>query len=452
MDTAFRYWQLVRLDSSGRCYTQVIALVQTWLQTTFANLITDPATSDRQLQEALLAIHQTQKGDADLALLSLRCYISHQIRAICLHLASQFGDTYGFTASDLFPLVLDDEGQPSPSYRPLSLSILESYDPSRAQLNTWVSRLVKNHPELNRALLERGLYRASDWAILNDTTLEQLQRILRHYHQCSDAEITAAVNLLTQYQAVYRQDRLKQRQTGRVGRCQPPTPEQLQQIDPQQSAPVVLAQLKTLAAQLRQYRIHARGGNPIPYGSEEIDWDRYLDEQPGPSSESEEDETAFLENYQQALRQCLDGVLTEAIRANMARLQKRTPPKDQDYVRGLQLFHCEGLSTTQLAPQLGLTTQVQVTRLLELKRLRSDVRLLLIPQLQERVRAEALDYISAERLKQIDQTLEHLLTETVDQIIDEATSEAKIPHGRTAKSLFAQQLCQTIHQFIVGHG
>jgi hypothetical protein len=222
-------------------------------------------------------------------------------------------------------------------------------------------------------------------------------------------------------------------------------------MDSQRSPRVVLSLLKQLASQLRQYRIHARSGNPVPYGGDGLDWDRYLDGQEDISKDADDEQFAFLEAYQQALHQCLNSVLAEAIRTNMTKLQKRKPPKDQAYVLGLQLFHCEGLSMTKMAPQIGLPSQVEATRLLQLKRLRGEVRSLLIPKLQERVRAEALDFISADRLKQIDQTLEHLLTERVDQIVDDAAREAQMPQGRTAKSLFAHQLCQTIHQFIVGH-
>jgi hypothetical protein len=448
METASRYWQLIRLDNSGRCYAQVIARVKTWLQTSFADQINDPVTTDRQLQEALLAVYKANQDDSELALLSLRCYISHQIRKVCEQLANQFGGNYGFSAADLYPLVLDDDGRSSCNYKCLSLKILDAYDASKAQLNTWTTRLVKNHPEIYQALLERGLYRISDWAILNDTNPDQLQRILQQYHRCGDAEITLAVHLLNRYQAVYSLDRLH---SGKTGRCQPPTSEQLERMEPQRSPRVVLSLLKQLASQLRQYRIHARSGNPVPYGGDGLDWERYLDGQEPTPADGDDEQQAFLTAYQQALQQCLDTVLAEAIRTNMGRLQKRKPPKDKAYVKGLRLFHCEGVPMAKMAPQIGLPRQEEVTRLLQLKRLRGDVRSLLIPKLQERVRAEALDFISADRLKQIDQTLEHLLTERVDQIVNDAAREAQSPKARPAKSLFAHQLCQTIHQFIVGH-
>ncbi|NER83336.1 MAG: hypothetical protein F6K42_28050, partial [Leptolyngbya sp. SIO1D8] len=206
-----------------------------------------------------------------------------------------------------------------------------------------------------------------------------------------------------------------------------------------------------LATQLRQYRIHVRSGNPNPYKGDEIDWEQRLpDETGGSLVEAEEKQDAFLKAYRQALRDCLDGVLAEAISTQMTKLQKRQPPKDQAYVQGLHLFHCKGLPMGKLAAQIGLSSQVQVNRLLQLKRLRADVRHLLIPQLQAQVRAEALNYISADRLKLLDQTLAHLLTERVDQMIDDAAREAQIPKGRTANSVFSHQLCQTIHQFIAG--
>lgn len=449
METASRYWQLIRLHSSGRCQTQTMGEVQSWILRTYKDLPSDQQAANRHLQSTLFDLYRGQQAQAKLAQLSLRCYISHQIRYVCVQLANQFGETYGFNAADLFPLVLDDDGQLSSSYRSLGVDILETYDPTKAQLGTWVTQRVKSHPDLDRALLERGLYRASDWAILNDTTVEQLQRILRQYHLCSETEVTLASQLLSQYHRVYRQDRLSQRKTSRGRRCATPTLEQLARIDNQRSPNSVLAHLKLVAAQLRQYRTHVRGGNPIPYRGDEVNWERVSpDLQEGHLEDTEDGQNAFLEAYRQAVSQCLDNVLAQTIRAQIAKLAKRQPAKARAYVQGLHLFHCQGLSMGKLAVQVGLTSQVQVNRLLQLKRLRAEVRHQLIPQLQARVQAKALDFVSADQLQEIDRTLEHLLTERVDEIIDEATKEAQIPQGRTAKSVFAHQLCQTIHQFM----
>lgn len=449
METAFRYWQLMRLASSGHCQSEVLPQVQTWLQATFGEVVEDTAIADQQLQPALVALYQRQETSAELAQLSLRCYISHQIRYVCLQLVNQFGATYGFTAADVLPLVLQDDGKTGGNYRPFSLDILDSYDPNKAQLKTWIARRVKTHPDLDKALLERGLYRASDWSILNDTRVEQLQRILRQYHLCSDAEVAAASQLLQQYHRVYRVHRIQLRQAGKGGRCQPPTSAQLARIDAQRSAQVVMAQLKTLATQLRAYRIHVRGGNPVAFEGEPIDWQSLADGASSDHSETEAGEGQFLSGYRKALSDCLAGALQQVLQTNVVKLRQRQPPKDTAYIEGLRLFHCEGVSMGKLAGQIGLSSQVQVNRLLQLKRLRAETRHVLLPQLQQRVQAEALKYVSADQLRQIDQTLEQLLAEKVDHIIDEATKEAQIPQGRTAKSTFAHQLCQTIHHFTV---
>lgn len=100
-----------------------------------------------------------------------------------------------------------------------------------------------------------------------------------------------------------------------------------------------------------------------------------------------------------------------------------------------------------IAAQLGLSGQVQVTRLLKLNQLRDEVRPLLIPQLLACVQTEALNHITADQLRQIDQTLAHILSKEVDQIIQEEVDASFTRQGRT-KSLFAHRLCQTIHQFM----
>ena len=437
MDTLSRYWRLVRLNSAGHCQIQTIPSVKNWVAPTLADLIAAQSNPDVDLQKQLLEIWQAKQPHWLFAQLSLRCFITHQIRAVCYQLVNRFGETYGFGAPDLFPLVLDDEGQIEPKHRPFTLEILATYDAHRASLSTWANRLTHNHPDLSQALLERGLYRVSDWAILNDTRADQVQRILRDYHRCSEYEVRQAVELLNQYHQVCLRDRIQQRRAGRKGRCQPPTPEQLQQMNAQTSPKMLLAQLKTLAVQLRQYRIHARGGNPMPYQSEETDWENIADPRGGDAVESEDDQTKFLAAYRQALAGCLEEAIAAVIQANIAKLKKRQPPKDGAYLQGLHLFHCLGVSMGKAAPALGLTSQVQVNRLLQLKRLRADVRHQLIPQLQQTIRHQALAYVSADRLRQIDQTLEHLLTQEVDQVINAAKAEAQNPKARTTQSLFA---------------
>ncbi len=114
----------------------------------------------------------------------------------------------------------------------------------------------------------------SDWAILNDTKLRQLQRILAEFHHLSDAEIHLACILLGIYHAVYRRDRLEQRRNQlKSGQakikavCLPPTLSQLHEIAERVNAETalnlepeeVITQLEFLAKRLRQYRDYIEG-------------------------------------------------------------------------------------------------------------------------------------------------------------------------------------------------
>ncbi len=445
MDNAFYYWQLMRLRSSGQSQIQVNLEVQAWLQERFPQVLLDPDYPDSQLQQQLWSCWRGQEQDADLAELSLRCFISHQIHQACLTLAQRYREHYGLSLRELWAVVLDDEGKCSPVYRPFSLEILESYDPNQSSLSTWTRQLTYNHPELNRLLLERGIYRASDWAILNDTNVDQLQRILQDYHLCSQNEIDQALKLLQQYQAVYRRDRLWQRRLGHRGHCQPPTEEQLQQMYPTVSSAVVLKRLKHLASQLREYRVHVRGGNPRFYQpQDEQELETLVGQQPGNWGTIEDESEGFLSAYRQALKETLAGAIAQVLKANLERLRRRKQGRDRAYLEALHLSQCQGLSMTEIAPKIGLTSQVQVTRLLNLKRLRAEVRHLLISQLYQRLTQEALKYIPIERLHAIDQTLETLLTELVDEMIAESAAQTQAAKPCQQASRFNVALCHAI--------
>lgn len=450
MDNIFRYWQLVRLTSAGQPQTLEMATVKPWIEATYADVLLDVEGADSKLQKALLAAWQEQTEGYELAQMSLRCWISHQIRNSCVSLARRYGDRHGFEPADLFPLVLDDDGHTHSTYRPLSLKILDSFDPTKASLSTWCGRLTKSHPALTRLLLEKGIYLASDWAILNDTNLDQVQRILRDYHLCSDFEVDQAVGLLERYQGIYQRDRILQRQAGQTGRCPEPTPEQLKQMVPSLSPKTVKAQLKQLASQLRQYRIHVRSGNPRIYQTQD---DGELERIVGAANttlDSEDDAATFLHRYREALEQLLGQTIAQTIAANLARLDSRNPPQNQAYIQGLHLRLCEGVTMAKIASHIGLSSQVQVTRLLNLKRLRSDVRHQLIPSLAAAVRQDVAEMVSADRLRDLDTTLETLLAEQIDTLMADAAAEAQTPKPRLVKSLFAHRLCTEIHAFMTG--
>ena len=201
------YWHLQKLDSTGQSRRQPLEAAYQWLHQQAPTIVEASEDEVRLWQARLLG--DWRQGQQALALLCLRCVVSHAILRTCLQFVSQFGDYYQFRDTDLLPFVLDDEGKPLGTYQPLGVHIVETYTPGRASLEGWAAHLTRNHSELNQFLIERGLYRVSDWAILNDTRPGQLPKILGEFHRFTEAEIAAATTLLSHYHGVYRRDRLQ---------------------------------------------------------------------------------------------------------------------------------------------------------------------------------------------------------------------------------------------------
>jgi hypothetical protein len=437
--------------------------VHDWFIHRFSTELSQASVAETAIQRVLVILGKAHHPDATLAQLSLRCFISHQIRKACLQLTRQFGHHYGFTVTELLPFVLDDDGRFATPYRPFAMEILETYDAQKAQLSTWAIRLTKNHGPLNEFLLERGLYRVSDWAILNDTTPQQLQRIFQDFHRCSASEMIAARNLLQRYHQVYRCDRNRQRPQKRQGlRCVPPTQQQLQQISPEQPPELVLAALQDIAEQLRQYRIYIRSGNAQVFQTV-IPFDDLKNFQPEdiPDVENinlihgEEDHLTFVKQYQADLEQCLQLALRQVLQRRLTVLKQRNLLRAQAYLEAVRLFHREGLSmaaiatqlTQQFAPQLHFHNQVQITRLLKLRHLRAEVREQMLKMAKTCVYQQVRHHVSGERLQAIRPMIDPIVTQAVDQIIAEAAAEAQTSNRRFPKSWFARQLCQVVQEF-----
>ncbi|NJR66284.1 MAG: hypothetical protein HC772_14690, partial [Leptolyngbyaceae cyanobacterium CRU_2_3] len=178
MGSPSRYWRLVKLDITGQRQVEEVADAKHFFQQQFVQFAGQFDVPDAFIQRQCVNLIRRVgniEGDrpAHLAEVCMRCFISNQIDGICQRLAMQFGSRHGFTHHDLLPYVLDDvvsvTRRSSSSYRSLATKILDSYDPDKAGLSTWVHRLVRGQDELEQFLLEQGVYLISDWAILNDT-------------------------------------------------------------------------------------------------------------------------------------------------------------------------------------------------------------------------------------------------------------------------------------------
>lgn len=465
MNTITRYWTLVRLDPGKGSRVDELLDVQAFFQQQVDSSLEQDTAIQRQLFD--LMQNSANHRDRTLAELCLRCFISHHIEQVCIQLETQFGEYYGFTRYDLFTFVLDDDGrkvlaisdqrlansqQPTAnSYELTASKILRTFDPDRAGLATWTMRLVKQHHELNAFLLEQGLCMLSDWAILNDTKPKKLRRVLTEFHQLTQAEVDQAVHLLESYHAVYRRDRILK---GQKGTCLDPTTAQLQEISDRLqphisrslSPDAVLARLTTLATRLRQYRISVGGGKPPSQSLDQADTP-LLDQLSQESLDSTDDNSQleFL-HYRQQFSNCLESVLHQVV-AN--RLQTLKSPKQQNFLAALKLFHCEQMTMSAIAKQIGLQAQYQVSRLLKLDELRADVRHWMLQCLRNSVKSTLLNYVEPDKLDRIDGQITTALEAQVDDLIQQEQSDSRTPKGYIAKSLFTQTLCQHLDTFFV---
>ncbi|MEM9485593.1 MAG: hypothetical protein AAGA83_18105 [Cyanobacteria bacterium P01_F01_bin.116] len=458
MESFSHYWQLAKITSSGRYYCKTFSNVQTWFIQCFLSELDD--VSDRHVQDALVERWHAGEADAAIAQLSLRCFISHHIYNTCRHLAQQFGQHYGFRTTDLLPYVLDDNGRLENTYRSFTLEILERYSLSKAKLSTWTTHLTKNHRSLNDFLLEQGLYRISNWAILNDTTCSQLDRIFHNFYQFPESERQAAQALLDRYHQVYRRDRNLKLQTRRQGaRCQSPTYEQLEKIAIDQPPTKVLTQLEDIATKLRQYRIYRRSGHVQTLGNvvfldamDNFSVENYMSVDASSHSNDTDEQQTFFQQYQRSLEECLQQAIHQALQQRIDQLQRSSELKAQAYIEAVRLFHQEGLSMGTIAtrlsqkfsPQLSFNSQVQITRLLKLKNLRAQIRQFTLDTIKTFVYQAAGQHTSAQRLTELKADIETILTQTIDQIIGEAAAEAQKPNRQNPQSRLNRTLCEVV--------
>jgi hypothetical protein len=436
-----RYWNLVRLAEGGDRRTQVLPAVKLWLEQGFSS-----GSEDSEIQRRLFDRAEPQ------AKLALRCFVSYQIGQVCQQLAAQFGPTHGFGMRDLLPYVLDDDGRDRTSYQPLSVKILSTFDPERASLTTWTMRLVKHHRELNQFLVECGVYLLSDWAILNDTTPVKLRRVLTEYQPTARVELDRAVELLEAYHGVYRGDRLLARQQGAKGSCPTPTGEQLDRMAGLLDLPSsqgILSRLQRLAQNLRQYRLATRGGamRTVSLDAKNPDEQSLGDRLAAKEADSGESNVGeFLAAYRREFGSALGLGLAQVVSQRQAKLK---PPKDGHFLVGMKLFHCQGMSMTDIAPQVGLQAQFQVSRLLNLKAFREDVRHALLMTLKGAVAGLAERFVESDRLLALDSQIEGALTTQVDALIQDASSQAQSPKDFASMSLFAKTLCEYLDRLEV---
>ncbi len=456
MDAAEKYWTFVELNSAGQRRIKTLSVVQVFVQQQFAGLTDATEMTHSQIQRQLVALMRSLPDAAQrqMASCSLRCFISNEIDRVCGELAMRFGQTGGFSKTELLVRVLDDvdifeplhladsaTGESSLKYQPLAARILQTFDPDQSQLSTWTKRLVTSHAELNRFLQkECGVYLASDWSILNGMTSERLRRLLRGQYLLTPEEVEPWCHLLEGYHAVYRSDRLLHRRSSRA-KCVPPTSEQvirivnyLAQVGLPGYAPQrVMWELQTLADKIRRCRTPKLETLDTP--------NQFSAEQLLPKQEEDTTHQEFLTRYRHEFQACLEQAICQVVSDRLTYHHQRRPPTDQPFLTALHLFHCQDRSMTEIAKEIGLQKQYQVSRLLGLKELRADIRQTVLLYLLNRVQALAADYVEGDRLKDLEQEIEAALRVLLDQIFEDARAAASTPQ-RAQPDLFTHCLCR----------
>lgn len=457
MEELSKYWKFVKINSAGDIQFEKMVTAQTYFQQQFGSSNETVEIADaaiiRQLWQQMRS-QQVDSFECGAAELCLRCYISRLIYWVCFDLGVRFGNDNDFSCEDLLPFVLDDEVNkqfsPKTSYKSLATSIIQTFDPTKGSLKTWVNRYVKQHPEVHKFLLQHGVFLISDWALLNDTNPKELQRIFTQMYQLADVEIQQSRELLISYHAVYREDRIQQRLRAKTLPCQPPTSEQLTRIVNNLRASTnctldneeVLSQLQIMAAKLREYRIAAKGGFISTVSINQPEIEPIVEDMLTNQTDTDTEQLEFIKLYQNQFIASLDLAISQVIQDFVSRLQRKKAFNKEAFIKGLHLFHCQGKSMSQIAPQIGLKKQYEVTRLLKLNELRADIRQKLLMILREKVIDIAKYFTNSERLQSLDKQVDIILDEQISGIIQEAESEVKNPvRNQPLRNLIARRIC-----------
>lgn len=457
MGTISKYWRQIKINSSGSRQIVEIPEVKHFFTSNFPEYLTVNDVPDPKIQHQLLIWMREENPEKNplFAERCLLCFISWQIEQVCQHLATNFGQNHGFTSKDLYPYVLTDNGKISSQKKQnydysFAQEILQSFDPNQGSLASWTTRKVKQHSELNSFLLECGVYLISDWALLNDTPPKQLEKICSTFYNLTTFETQEKLNILSSYHAIYRAQRRQQRLSKGGKKCLPPTIEQLQQIAElietktgQKVTPkTLMTKLQTLASQLREYRIAVRSGT-LPTIPLDTSNQKSLVNQIAISQETDiiDEQNEFLNNYRQQFLQSLDAAITKVTDMWIELLNRKKSSKMKQFIHGLHLYHCQGKSMTEIAENVGLKAQYQVTRLLKLKSFRSDIRQEMLIILQDKILEIAKNYTSIQSLKTLDKKIEVALDEQVNQLFEEAAAAGYISSNNSPENLFTKRVC-----------
>ncbi len=478
--TLSRYWKICRISlnslSSGYEYQQIPTAQEFMLLS---------MRSCEDTQAALLSMFDAKNSVVDNitranAGLCLRCYISEPILKACKKIDHLFGGEKSFTYQDFLRFALNDDGQslvildsaaktqfvlnrngeahPS-TYELFTVKVLQTFksdSATRMSLDNWTYLQTKQNPEIKEFLSEHGFKNLSDWALLNRTRPKQLERLSSRDR-----------NLIEVFHAVYRRDRLQQRQIrGQVSpkRCPDPSNTQLSEmlavlkqrgITINTSVELTKA-LKYAAIQLRQYDLWSYR-EPLEIQDPETgNYTPRTDLAYESISENDIEEREFLEFLHDQLQLTLSEVIESELRNCISRLEKSKKYASfaAKFIPGLQMYYGEGMSLKDIVPLLGMTSWDQTRRILNPGELLAKVREQTVQKLLDSILKKA----QSKGLTTITPPIDYLknLAEQIEVFADEevfqsAAQEIRSGKNRVMSSAYAQQLAirlNHIHQNI----
>lgn len=469
----WKYWIICRISLKNERVGYEYRLVPTgqeFFHKQLKVILNTANFQNKDVQAALLSHFHTKKSPGDAtsraqAGLCLRSYVSYPILKACQKIDNLFAGEKSFTYKDLLPFVLNDDGQTliildrdgktqlvlddngeakTTAYKFFTVEVLQTFKPnsqSSMSLENWAFFKTKQNPEIKDFLAEFGFQHLSDWALLNRARPKQIERLsVRSRH------------IVEIFHAVYRRDRLQQRQKG-LGKCPEPSSAQLQEmLKSLQERNVVInsgvelmKELKQVVTQLRQYDIWSYRE---PLEIQDPDTGGYTPRPDLPNdslNELDVEQRELLEFLHQQLRLALAGAIEQEICAAIKKLEKskKYAPLARQFVPGLRLYYCEAMSLKEIAPLLGMTSWDQARRILNPGDLLNKIRALTVQQLLDRTLEMARD----KGLTQIPPAPDYLktLAEQIEafadeEVFQEAVEEIKAGKNRSMNSFYAQRL------------
>lgn len=470
MKTLSRYWKLYRISLKQENYGYEYCFLPNaldFLRQIFSHLFN---SQKKEIQTTLNSYFKTESSsvaaiDRALAGLCLRCYVSSPILKACQQIDSLFAGDKRFNYKDLLPFVLNDDGKTLilldeknktqliltakgktlvTQYQFFTVEVLRTYrfnSKTSMSLDNWAYLQTKQNRELKNFLSEFGFQHLSDWALLNRARALQLKSLSNR-----------SCHLVKVFHLVYRRDRIKQQQRG-VGKCPDPNEAQLQEmlvyLQKQdviiKTTTELLKELKQIAKELRQYDIWSYRESLEIYDPDTGNYKLRQDLPHNSLNELDLEEREVLEFLQNSLLLALKVAIEQEICTRITKLKKS--PKyasfAQKFISGLQLYYCQGLSLSEIASQLGMTSWDRARRVLNPGDLLSKVRTVTVHKLLDKI----LNLIESKGLVKILSEPDYLKTllKVIEAFVDEeifqeAVAEIKAGKNRSLDSLYAQQL------------